>query len=124
MRSIQNFLDLFDGKDLEKYGNTNDQFCLDLHSPFKSSAARRKVSKEFQFTLDVDVHTLQQHTEVYRLSIEPATPHILEKWDTICEFIKFLVENDKKAPKSIIYNRTSAILTGIVKENSKARLEF
>ena len=37
--------DIF-GKDLEKYCKTIDQFCLDLHSIFKYSAARREDFRE------------------------------------------------------------------------------
>ena len=112
------------GKGLEKYGKDIDQFCLDLHSLFKYSAARREDFKQLQLSLDVEMHTFQQHTEVCWLSIGPAIHRILEKWDEICEFIKLLSEDEKKAPKSVNYKRASAMLTGIEKDNTKAMLEF
>ena len=112
------------GKGLEKYGKDIDQFCLDLHSLFKYSAARREDYTELQLSLDVEMHTFQQHTEVRWLSIGPAIRRILEQWDAICQFMKHLAKDEKKAPKSINYRRASAMLTGIEKDHTKVTLEF
>ena len=87
------------GKGLEKYGKDIDQLCLDLHSLFRHSAARREDFKELQLSLDVEMQTFQQHTEVRWLSIGPAIEIVLKQWDAICEFIKLLGEDEKKAPK-------------------------
>ena len=84
------------GKGLEKYGKDVDQFCLDLHSLFKYSAARREDYTELQLSLDVEMHTFQQHTEVRWLSIGPAIRRIIEQWDAICQFMKHLAKDEKK----------------------------
>ena len=93
------------GKGLEIYGKEVDQLCLDLHSIFKHSAARREDYKQLQFDMGVDLHTFQQHTEVRWLSIGPAISRIMEQWDAICQFMKDLGKNEKTAPKSINYKR-------------------
>ena len=112
------------GKGLEKYGKEVDQLCLDLHSIFKHSAARREDYKQLQFDMGVDLHTFQQHTEVRWLSIGPAISRIMEQWDAICQFIKDLGKNEKTAPKSINYKRVAAMLTGGEKDATKVLLEF
>ena len=112
------------GKGLEKYGKDIDQLCLDLHSLFKYSAARRQDYKELQLDLDVEMHTFQQHTEVRWLSIGPAIRRILEQWDAICEFINIMGKDEKKAPKSINFKRAASMLTGVEKDVTKTTLEF
>ena len=112
------------GKGLEKYGKEVDQLCLDLHSIFKHSAARREDYKQLQFDMGVDLHTFQQHTEVRWLSIGLAISRIMEQWDAICQFMKDLGKNEKTAPKSINYKRVAAMLTGGEKDATKVLLEF
>ena len=74
--------------------------CLDLHALFKYSAARQEDYTEMQLSLDVEMHTFQQHTEVRWLSIGPAIRPILEQWDAICEFIKILGKKVHQPQKS------------------------
>ncbi len=109
---------------LEKVRQDVDQLCLDLNSLFKYSATRREDYGELQLSLDVEMHTFQQHTEVRWLNIRPAIRRILEQWDAICEFIKTLAKDDKKAPKSINYKRASTMLTETEKDMTKVMLEF
>ena len=53
------------------YGKDTDQLCLDLHTIFKYSAARREDYQQLQANLGADIETFQQHTEVHWLSIGP-----------------------------------------------------
>ena len=112
------------GKGLEKYDKEVDQLCLDLHAIFKHSAARREHYQQLQFDTGVDLHTFQQHKEVRWLSIGPAISCIVQQRDAICQFIRDLGKNDKKAPKSINYKRVAAMLTEGEKDATKVLLEF
>ena len=62
------------GKGLEKYGKEVDQLCLDLHAIFKHSSARREDYQQLQFDMGVELHTFQQHTEVWGKVKNPIPP--------------------------------------------------
>ena len=90
------------GKGLEHYGKDIDQLCLDLHSLFKYSAARREDFKEVQVEMELDTNNFLQHTEVRWLSIGPSIKRILEQWDAITHFVAELAKDSKKVPKCLI----------------------
>jgi len=69
------------------------------------------------------MHTFHQHTDVHWLRIGPAIVCILEQWDVICEFMKELAKDGKKAPKSNSYNSVSAMLIEVEKDVTKSTLE-
>jgi hypothetical protein len=98
------------GKGLEQYGKEVDQLCLDLHSLFKFSAARREDFQEIQLALDADLRNFQQHTEVRWLSICPAIKRILQQWQPITVFVVELAKDPKKAPKSVNFKRVHMML--------------
>ena len=76
------------GKGLDMYGKDIDQLCLDLHAISKYSAARRENCQQLQANLGGDIETFQQHTKVRWLSIVPSIRRVLERWDTICQFLR------------------------------------
>ena len=52
------------GKGIEQYGKDIDNLCMDLHTLFKYSAARREDYKDIQIEFELPEHAFQQHTEV------------------------------------------------------------
>ena len=50
------------GKGMQQCGKEIEQLCMDLHSLFKYSAARRDNFKELQYEMDLEMHNFQQHT--------------------------------------------------------------
>ena len=112
------------GKGLQDSGKEIEQLCMDLHSLFKYSAARREDFKELQCEMDLDMHNFQQHTEVRWLSIGPAIKRILEQWEAICRFVDDLNKDTKKVPKSINYKRIYMLLGTKEKQMTKVNLEF
>ena len=112
------------GKGMQECGKEIEQLCMDLHSLFKYSAARREDFKELQCEMDLDMHNFQQHTEVRWLSIGPAIKRLLEQWEAICRFIEDLNKDTKKVPKSINYKRIYLLLGTKEKEITKVNLEF
>ena len=111
-------------KGMEEYGKDIGQLCTDVHSLFQHSAARREDYEELQYSMGVDQHKFQEHTEVRWLSLGPAVQRILEQWDCICKFVKDLGKDAKSAPKSISYKRVSKMLSEEEKTRTKAQLEF
>ena len=112
------------GKGLEMYGKDTDQLCLDLHTIFKYSAARREDYQQRQANSGADFETSQQHTEVCWLSIGPAIRRVLEQWDMICHFIKDLEKDNTRKPKSINLKQAAALLTTGERNVTSIMLEF
>ena len=112
------------GNGLEMYGKDTNQLCLDLHAIFKYSAARREDYQQLQANSGADFETSQQHTEVCWLSIGPAIRRVLEQWDTICHFIKDLVKDNSRKPKSINLKQAAALLTSGERNVTSIMLEF
>ena len=52
------------GKGIEQYGKDIDNLCMDLHTLFKYSSARREDYKDIQIEFELPEHAFQQHTEV------------------------------------------------------------
>ena len=98
------------GKGLEEYGKDIEQLCVDIHSLFKYSAARREDYRTLQSTIGVEMHNFQKHSEVRWLSFGPSVRRILEQWDCICSFVRDLGKDPKTTPKSVAYKRVSAML--------------
>ena len=84
------------GKGLDKYGKDAEQFVIDLHSLFKYSAARREDFRKLQLNLDVELKLFIEHSGLRWLSIGPAVRRILEQWEAIVQFVKFLESDPKK----------------------------
>ena len=120
---LHNFHNAF-GKALEEYGKDIEQLCVDIHSLFKYSAARREDYHTLQAAMGVEMHNFQKHTEVRWLSLGPCVVRILEQWDCICSFVKDLGKDPKTAPKSASYKRVAAMLTDDEGKKTKAQLEF
>lgn len=112
------------GKGLEEYGKDIEQLCVDIHSLFKYSAARREDYHTLQSAMGVEIHNFQKHTEVRWLSLGPSVRRIFEQWDCICSFLKDLGKDPKTAPKSVAYRRVSAMLNDKEGKKTKAQLEF
>ena len=112
------------GKGLHKLLVDIDQMCLDVHALFKHSAARREDYEKLQYKFDVEIHQFQQHTEVRWLSLGPAITRLLEQWDVLLQFVKYLAKYPKTAPRSVNYRRVAAMLAPGEKETTKAHLEF
>ena len=73
---------------MQQCGKEIEQLCMDLHSLFKYSAARRDDFKELQYEMDLEMHNFQQHTEVHWLSIGPAikrVPRAMGSYLSICQ---------------------------------------
>jgi len=49
---------------------------------------------------------------------------ILEQCDPICELIRVLAKDDKKASRTNCYKQASAMLIGVEKDVTKATLEY
>ena len=75
------------GKGIEQYGKDIDNLCVDLHTLFKYSAARREDYKDTQIEFELPEHAFQQHTEVRWLSLGPVLKRILEQRDAIVHFV-------------------------------------
>lgn len=112
------------GKGLEKLSADIDQLCRDVHALFKHSAARREDYEKLQFELDIATHQFQQHTEVRWLSLGPAISRILEQWDALLQFVKYLGKDPRTTPKSVNYRRVAALLATGEKDATKFNLEF
>ena len=112
------------GKGLEEYGKDIEQLCVDIHSLFKYSAARREDYHTLQSAMGVEIHNFQKHTDVTWLSLGPSVRRILEQWDCICSFVKDLGKDPKTAPKSVAYKRVSAMLNDEEGKKTKAQLQF
>lgn len=112
------------GKGLEDYGKDVEQMCVDIHSLFKYSAARREDYRTLQIAMGVELHNFQQHTEVRWVSLGPSVRRILEQWECVCSFVKDLGKDPKTAPKSICYKRVAAMLNDEEGKKTKAHLEF
>ena len=112
------------GKGIQQFGKEIDQLCMDLHSLFKYSAARREDFKELQFDMDLEMHNFQQHTNVRWLSMGPAIKRVLEQWEAICRFVTELSKDPKKVPKSINYKRVYMLLGTKDKVITKVTLQF
>ena len=74
-------------KGLEKFGKEVDLLCFDLHTLFKSSAARREDFRQVQADMELPINDFQQHTIVRWLSIGQAIKRILQQWDAVCYFV-------------------------------------
>ena len=96
------------GKGLDKYGKDAEQFVIDLHSLFKYSAARREDFRKLQLNLDVELKLFIEHSSLRWLSIGPAVRRILEQWEAIVQFVKFLESDPKKIPQSAAFKRVQA----------------
>ena len=112
------------GDGLGQFGKEIDQLCLDLHSLFKYSAARREDFRKVQTELELVPSNFQQHTEVRWLSLGPAINRILEQWDGIMQFVTELSKDQKKTPKSSSFKRIYSLLGTNDKGMTKACLEF
>ena len=93
------------GKGIEQYGKDIDNLCVDLHTLFKYSAARREDYKDIQIEFELPEHAFQRHTEVQWLSLGPALKRILEQWDAIVHFVTELAKDSSRSPKSVAYKR-------------------
>ncbi|PFX13024.1 hypothetical protein AWC38_SpisGene22936 [Stylophora pistillata] len=96
------------GKGLDKYGKDAEQFVIDLHSLFKYSAARREDFRKLQFNLDVELKLFIEHSSLRWVSIGPGVRRILEQWEAIVQFVKFLESDPKKIPQSAAFKRVQA----------------
>jgi len=96
------------GKGLDKYGKDAEQFVIDLHSLFKYSAARREDFRKLQLNVDVELKLFIEHSSLRWLSIGPAVRRILEQWEAIVQFVKFLESDPKKIPQSAAFKRVQA----------------
>ena len=111
-------------KGMEQFGKEVDQLCFDLHTLFKSSAARREDFRQVQADMEVAMNNFQQHTIVRWLSIGPAIKRILQQWDAICHFVSELAADSKKVPKSVNFRRINSMLGAGEKARTKVLLEF
>ena len=87
------------GKGLDKYGKDAKQLLIDLHSLFKYSAARRQDYKNLQLNLDLELKLFIEHSSLIWLSIGSAVRRILEQWQAIEQFVKFLESDPKRIPR-------------------------
>ena len=85
------------GKGMQQFGKEIEQLCMDLHSLFKYSAARRDDLKELQYEMDLEMHNFQQHTEVCWLSIGPAIKRVLEQWEESVHAFGYKGESNHKS---------------------------
>ena len=112
------------GKGIEQYGKDIDNLCMDLHTLFKYSAARREDYKDIQIEFELPEHAFQQHTEVRWLSLGPAIKRILEQWDAIVHFVTELAKDSSRSPKSVAYKRVYMMLGTKERGTTKVTLEF
>ena len=98
------------GKGLDKYGKDAEQLLIDLHSLFKYSAARRQDYKNLQLNLDLELKLFIEHSSLRWLSIGPAVRRILEQWQAIEQFVKFLESDPKRIPQSAAFRRVQAAI--------------
>ena len=98
------------GKGLDKYGKDAEQLLIDLHSLFKYSAARRQDYKNLQLNLDLELKLFIEHSSLRWLSIGSAVRRILEQWQAIEQFVKFLESDPKRIPQSAAFRRVQAAI--------------
>ena len=98
------------GKGLDKYGKDAEQLLIDLHSLFKYSAARRQDYKNLQLNLDLELKLFIEHSSLRWLSIGPAVRRILEQWQALEQFVKFLESDPKRIPQSSAFRRVQAAI--------------
>ena len=58
--------------------------------------------------LDVELKLFIEHSSLRWLSIGPAVRRILEQWEAIVQFVKFLESDPKKIPQSAAFKRVQA----------------
>ena len=83
---------------------------IDLHSLFKYSATRRQDYKNLQLNLDLELKLFIEHSSLRWLSIGPAVRRILEQWQAIEQFVKFLETDPKRIHQSAAFRRVQAAI--------------
>ena len=94
------------------------------HLQVQCCEERGILYQHLRANLGADLETFQQHTKVRWLSIGPAIHHVLEQWDTICQFNKDIEKDNTRKPKSINVKRAAALLATGYWNVTRVMLEF
>ena len=73
-------------KELNSMAGIN-QVCMDFHSLIMYGTTKHEAFKELQIEMDLEMHSFQQHMEIYWLSMGPSIKKILVKWEAITHFV-------------------------------------
>lgn len=89
---------------LKVYGETAEEFALDLFYFFKSSPCKREDFRNVQEDLGFDEESFVRHIQCRWLTLLPALQRIARNWSAIEDY--FL----KKLPKQSVENKTQKLL--------------
>ena len=98
------------GKALAVYGHEVEDFTIDMFYWFKQSACRREDLASVQEELGIAQQQFLRHVNCRWLTLEPAINRIIDRWETLKEYIMTLQTTNKACEKSARYKRIRRLI--------------